>query len=578
MTREQFLDFVRHPEHVVSAPAEQIAALANQFPYCQPLRYLYLKQLAGTDSVQYPQQLKITAALAPDRTRLFRLIHPEPDGPTSEDVMAGVYESADTTAVASAYEEPIPVFEQAKDVTTAIVPEYEAPADEAKMSVEEIVNQRLKELNLWQEPEETATPLEVTYTDEETSTQEVTADDQTNVENPVTETTVTDDALVEDEVSYLVPDEEEYTPPVDTERERERERETVAETETETRPAPIAETDPLDEIIRESIVETRIRNADYFDEKAAALLNELPEATAPQKQEENTSAESITAETDTEPYTSHTAEIHSFTDWLKLNHSHAPEATTEAAPAPEIPQAPEPAMVSNPAIAVVAENAPQAEIPVQNTTGLTAGISENKSAPASSSVSPTVGSVAQVKFIFVKSGVETSAPVETTATVPTAPVAPPPVTAFTPPVVLPPTTEQQPEPDITPMAATFPPAAEVIFTEEVIPPRRPIPDPSLVDTDPPKPRVPAGDLIDKFIREEPRISPSKSTFYSPSNMAKKSILEPDDLVTETLANIYAQQGNFKKAISFYQKLSLKFPEKSRYFAALIEELKKKSNI
>ena len=111
----------------------------------------------------------------------------------------------------------------------------------------------------------------------------------------------------------------------------------------------------------------------------------------------------------------------------------------------------------------------------------------------------------------------------------------------------------------------------------LIPPKKPIPDPSLVDTDPPKSKVPADQLIDKFIKQEPRITPSKSAFYSPINMAKRSIIESDDIVSETLANIYAQQGNFQKAISFYTKLSLRFPEKSRYFAALIKELENKLN-
>ena len=82
MTREQFLDLVRHPENAASLSSESVSALVNQFPYCQPLRYLYLRQLADQDSIHYPQQLKITAAFSPDRTRLFRLIHPVP-------VMAG---------------------------------------------------------------------------------------------------------------------------------------------------------------------------------------------------------------------------------------------------------------------------------------------------------------------------------------------------------------------------------------------------------------------------------------------------------------------------------------------------------
>ena len=84
-------------------------------------------------------------------------------------------------------------------------------------------------------------------------------------------------------------------------------------------------------------------------------------------------------------------------------------------------------------------------------------------------------------------------------------------------------------------------------------------------------------IIEKFIKEEPRITPSRSTFYSPVNRAKESIVDHDDVVSETLARIHAQQGNYEKAISVYGKLSLLHPEKSAYFAALIMELKQKQN-
>ena len=47
-----------------------------------------------------------------------------------------------------------------------------------------------------------------------------------------------------------------------------------------------------------------------------------------------------------------------------------------------------------------------------------------------------------------------------------------------------------------------------------------------------------------------------------------------DFCTETLAEIYAEQGYNDQARQIYSQLSLRFPEKSAYFAALIEKLKK----
>ncbi|NLZ20163.1 MAG: hypothetical protein GXY24_07900 [Bacteroidales bacterium] len=47
--------------------------------------------------------------------------------------------------------------------------------------------------------------------------------------------------------------------------------------------------------------------------------------------------------------------------------------------------------------------------------------------------------------------------------------------------------------------------------------------------------------------------------------------------TETLAGIYLEQGFPQEAIDIYSRLSLRYPEKSVYFAALIEEINKKDN-
>ena len=47
-----------------------------------------------------------------------------------------------------------------------------------------------------------------------------------------------------------------------------------------------------------------------------------------------------------------------------------------------------------------------------------------------------------------------------------------------------------------------------------------------------------------------------------------------DLCTETLAQIYAEQGYREEAKQIYSKLILLYPEKSVYFASLIEKLDK----
>lgn len=59
-----------------------------------------------------------------------------------------------------------------------------------------------------------------------------------------------------------------------------------------------------------------------------------------------------------------------------------------------------------------------------------------------------------------------------------------------------------------------------------------------------------------------------------TKVASESVSFKQDMMTETLAKIYHKQGKTDKALEIYNTLLLKFPEKSAYFAALIEKIEK----
>ncbi len=87
------------------------------------------------------------------------------------------------------------------------------------------------------------------------------------------------------------------------------------------------------------------------------------------------------------------------------------------------------------------------------------------------------------------------------------------------------------------------------------------------------------ELINKFIINSPHILPQKPDVSDKeqTDISESSGRENEGFITETLAKIYINQGYYSKAIFAYEKLSLKFPEKSSYFATQIEKIKKLIN-
>lgn len=84
----------------------------------------------------------------------------------------------------------------------------------------------------------------------------------------------------------------------------------------------------------------------------------------------------------------------------------------------------------------------------------------------------------------------------------------------------------------------------------------------------------SSELIERFIREEPRIGKADEKVLSQISIPEQDDSGIFDVATETLAKIYLKQGDKSKAIKIYKKLILKFPKKSSYFAAQIEKIKK----
>ncbi|MEM8926901.1 MAG: hypothetical protein AAGC45_01765 [Bacteroidota bacterium] len=81
------------------------------------------------------------------------------------------------------------------------------------------------------------------------------------------------------------------------------------------------------------------------------------------------------------------------------------------------------------------------------------------------------------------------------------------------------------------------------------------------------------ELLDKFIESNPKIVPKQETELK-VDITDSIKIDNTELMTETLAKVYLEQKKYKKAIRAYKILSLKYPEKSGFFADRITAVKR----
>jgi hypothetical protein len=88
--------------------------------------------------------------------------------------------------------------------------------------------------------------------------------------------------------------------------------------------------------------------------------------------------------------------------------------------------------------------------------------------------------------------------------------------------------------------------------------------------------LPKDKLLEDFMVDQNQKATLAENKYDTESAARRSIEENYGILSETLARLVAAQGKREEAIKIYQQLMLKNPQKSAYFAAQIEKLRKET--
>ncbi|QJX48797.1 hypothetical protein HMJ29_18510 [Hymenobacter taeanensis] len=95
----------------------------------------------------------------------------------------------------------------------------------------------------------------------------------------------------------------------------------------------------------------------------------------------------------------------------------------------------------------------------------------------------------------------------------------------------------------------------------------------------PKPTKSSIDLINRFLKAQPRIkTPSHDSKPADeqADLSVRSTQAAPAIASESLAKIMVKQGKIDKAIEIYERLMQRQPEKKAYFADQIQQLKQPS--
>jgi len=116
MTKQDFIQYLSHPEKLNGHSIDSLEKLVQEYPYFQTGRMLYLKNLHNQNSIDYEKNLHITSAYAPSGKVLYNLIKKKTDDRRqTTDVKAVEGEASVILHPSSVNEMPMTNKEEKKD-------------------------------------------------------------------------------------------------------------------------------------------------------------------------------------------------------------------------------------------------------------------------------------------------------------------------------------------------------------------------------------------------------------------------------------------------------------------------------